>query len=190
MPGIGELIASGTRPADVDPLVARCLAGDTRAFDEIVRLHGPRVHTLCLRLLGDADAAFDAAQETFVRAYRRLPRFRGDAALATWLYRIAVNTSREMARQQRRRPEVALPESLPRGDGGWDRILEEQATLSLLRRLHPTYRLALVLRYFEELDCEEIARVMDCSVSQVWVTLKRARDAYRKLYEEQERAAG
>jgi RNA polymerase sigma-70 factor (ECF subfamily) len=189
MVGMGELTAPGAPAVDVDPLLARCRAGDTRAFDEIVRLYGPRIHTLCLRLLGDADAAFDAAQETFIRAYDRLPRFRGDAALATWLYRIAVNTSLAMARQRRRHPEVGLPASLPRAEGGWDRVVEEQATLQLLDRLHPTYRLVLVLRYFEELDCEEIARVMERSVSQVWVTLKRARDAYRKLCEEQEQAA-
>jgi RNA polymerase sigma-70 factor (ECF subfamily) len=185
MVAMGELAAPGAPAAEMDPLVARCRAGDTAAFDEIVRCYGPRIHALCLRMLGDPDAAFDAAQETFVRAYDRLPRFRGDAALGTWLYRIAANTSLEMLRRRRRHPEEALPETLPAGDAAWERVVEEQATLQLLQRLHPTYRLVLALRYFEELSCDEIAGVMACSVSQVWVTLKRARDAYRKLYEEQ-----
>jgi RNA polymerase sigma-70 factor (ECF subfamily) len=187
MGGTGELVAPGIPAADVDPLVARCRAGETGAFDEIVRLYGQRVYALCLRLLGDADAAFDASQETFLRAYDHLARFRGDAALGTWLYRIAVNASREMARRRRRHPETPLPETLPAEEDAWDRVVEEQATLQLLRRLHPTYRLALVLRYYEELSCPEVAQVMGCSVSQVWVTLKRARDAYRRLYEERER---
>lgn len=184
---MGELVAQAMPVAEGDPLVERCRAGETGAFDEVVRLYGQRLYTLCLHLLGDAEAAFDASQETFVRAYDRIPRFRGDAALGTWLYRIAVNVCLDILRRQRRHPEVELPETLPAGDAGWDRVVEEQATLQLLQRLHPSYRLALVLRYFEELSCPEMARVMGCSVAQVWVTLKRARDTYRKLYEEQER---
>jgi RNA polymerase sigma-70 factor (ECF subfamily) len=187
MAGMGELAARAMPVTQGDPLVERCRAGEKRAFDEIVRLYGDRVYRLCLRLLGDAETAFDASQETFIRAYDRLGRFRGDAALGTWLYRIAANVSLDLVRQRRRRPEAALPETLTGGDGAWDRVVEEQATLQLLRRLHPTYRLVLVLRYFEELSCPEIAAVMECSVPQVWVTLKRARDAYRKLYEAQER---
>jgi RNA polymerase sigma-70 factor, ECF subfamily len=183
---MGELVAQGIAVAGGDRLVERCRAGETGAFDEVVRLHGQRLYTLCLRLLGDADAAFDASQEAFVRAYDRLPRFRGDAALGTWLYRIAVNVCLDIARARQRHPEVPLPETLPARDAAWERVVEEQVTLQLLRRLHPTYRLALVLRYFEELSCPEMAHVMGCSVSQVWVTLKRARDAYRKLYEEQD----
>jgi RNA polymerase sigma-70 factor, ECF subfamily len=188
MSGLGELVAQGMPTAERDALVERCQAGEAGAFDEVVRLYGQRIYSLCLRLIGDPETAFDASQETFVRAYDRLSRFRGEAALSTWLYRIAVNTCRDMARQRRRHPEVELSDSVPAGGAAWDRVVEQQAILQLLNRLHATYRLVLVLRYFEELSCAEIAGVLGCSLSQVWVTLKRARDAYRKLYEAQERA--
>src|SRR5215210_6020055 len=99
MSGTGEMVMPAATAEGGEPLIERCRARDAGAFDEVVRRYGPTIHALCLRLLGDAEAAFDASQETFVRAYDRLPRFRGDAALGTWLYRIAVNVCLDILRR-------------------------------------------------------------------------------------------
>ena len=76
-----------------DELLERARGGDEGAFSELVRNHQHEVFTLALRLLGNYELAADASQETFIRAWRALPRFRGDSALSTWLHRITVNTS-------------------------------------------------------------------------------------------------
>ena len=91
-------------------LVERAQNGDEAAFSELVRIHQSEVFTLALRLLGDYELAADAAQETFIRAWRALPKFRGDAALSTWLHRITVNTSWTLGRRAQRHNAADIDE--------------------------------------------------------------------------------
>ena len=87
-----------------EDLVRRFRAGEPDAFTEIVRRHQQRVYSLCLRMLGEADAAADVAQDTFLTVLRKLESFRGDAAFTTWLHRVAVNACYDELRRKRRRP--------------------------------------------------------------------------------------
>jgi RNA polymerase sigma factor (sigma-70 family) len=91
-------------PEDVLQLVERCRNGDLSAFDEIVALHQNRIYNLCFWSLGDADEAADATQETFLRAWRAIAKFRGESAFATWLHRIALNVTHDAGRRRSRAP--------------------------------------------------------------------------------------
>src|SRR5512145_2358706 len=91
--------------ADADrALVERAQQGDTRAFEMLVVKYQRRIERLISRMLRDADLVHDVAQETFIRAYRALPQFRGESAFYTWLYRIAVNTAKKALVEMKRDP--------------------------------------------------------------------------------------
>ena len=91
-------------PEELDELVARARDGDQLAFEELVRRTHRETYTLALRLLGDEEDARDVTQETYLRAYRGLKRFRGDAQFSTWLYRITANcASTQLGKRQRHR---------------------------------------------------------------------------------------
>src|SRR3954468_9169181 len=89
------------------PLVARVKAGDQRAFEMLVVKYQRRIERLIGRMVRDVDLVPDIAQETFIRAYRALPQFRGESAFYTWLYRIAVNTAKKALMELKRDPIVA-----------------------------------------------------------------------------------
>jgi RNA polymerase sigma-70 factor (ECF subfamily) len=93
-------------------LVQRCLDGDKRAFDLLVIKYQRRVERLIGRMVRDVDAVPDIAQETFIRAYRALPQYRGDAQFYTWLYRIAVNTAKKRLMVMKRDPLVFAPDTV------------------------------------------------------------------------------
>jgi RNA polymerase sigma-70 factor (ECF subfamily) len=99
--------------ADAD-LVEGCRAGDLRAFERLYTTHGPRMKSVALNLTGNVPDAEDAVQETFLKVYRSVDRFKGQAALSTWIYRILVNTCHDLGRRRRRRPEAPEEEV---GDG-------------------------------------------------------------------------
>ncbi len=142
---------------DVD-LIARALDGSDKAFETLVERHQRRIHALARRVLREADAADEATQRTFVRAFERLRTFRGEASFGTWLHRIAMNECRDILRQTRR--EVAL-DDVP------DERLAAPAepALGLGRRigrlveaLPARQRSVLALRVFGDLPFAEIAR--------------------------------
>ncbi len=91
-------------------LMQQARLGDRRAFSELVRIHQDEVFTLASRLVGDRELAADVSQEAFIRAWRALPKFRGDAKFSTWLHRIVVNTSWSMRRSQKRHVAAPLTE--------------------------------------------------------------------------------
>lgn len=156
----------------------RARHGDTAAFEELYRRHRDRMYTLCVNLCGDREQAEDLLQETFVRAYRALPRFRGRSRFSTWLHRIAVNVCRDAARWRRRHPEVAaVPESGPPESG--DTIMQVRAALV---RLRPQHRAVLALRYSQSLSYQEIAETLDWSLGRVKVTIHRAKRAFKEVY--------
>ncbi len=151
-----------------EELVARAQSGDTGAFDALIGLHQRRVFALAFRMLDSADDAADVQQETFVRAWRSLRKFRGDAAFSTWLHRITVNLC--LARKRRRHFEwlsPAIESSL--GDptqsvGAACLVRTERAVAvnSVVASLPAHYLALIVLREIEERPFEEIVRILGC----------------------------
>jgi RNA polymerase sigma-70 factor (ECF subfamily) len=149
-------------------------------LEHLFQNHHSAIYALCRRLLGSADDAQDATQAAFVHAFRELHRFRGDCSLRTWLYRIAVN---EATGQLRRRARVrdADPDEDRQPAG-----LDEQIAVRLaLERVKPAHRTVLVLRFWEGLSYEEIGEVLRISLPAVKMRLFRAREEFRRFYEEQ-----
>lgn len=162
--------------------LAAARLGEAWALERFYHQHQSRVYGLCMRLLGRCEDAEDAMQATFVRAFRELPRFRGDSSARTWLYRIAVNEALGMLRRRRdlAPPDEQVPGTADTGLSATERIAVQVA----LARLKPDHRAVLVLRFWEELSYEEVAEVLGLSLSAVKMRVKRARDAFRKCYEE------
>jgi RNA polymerase sigma-70 factor (ECF subfamily) len=184
-------------------LVRRLRAGDERAFAALVRDNGARMLATARRFLRQEDDAREAVQEAWLLAWRALARFEGQARLSTWLHRIVVNTALMKLRAQRRRPEGALADLPPNGDGAGedaragapladDEVASrERRTLvrRALERLPEAHRTVLWLRDFEELDTEETARRLGTSAGAVKTRLHRARQALRALIEAEHAAA-
>jgi RNA polymerase sigma-70 factor (ECF subfamily) len=175
-------------------LVERVQKGDKGAFDLLVLKYQHKIVNLIMRYVRDPELALDIAQEAFIKAYRALPRFRGDSAFYTWMYRIAVNTAKNHLAAQRRRPmdveldlqdpeqydlhaklkETDTPEGLALGNELKETV--ERAIAALPEDL----RTAIVLRELEGMSYEEIAQTMDCPVGTVRSRIFRARDAIGK----------
>jgi RNA polymerase sigma-70 factor (ECF subfamily) len=183
---------------DVDAaLVERVQRGDQRAFEMLVVKYERRIQRLIARMVRDVDLVEDIAQETFIRAYRALPNFRGDSAFYTWLYRIAVNTAKKALIGLRRDPLIT--ESARGGSGDDDegdssRVENEMTTgenpesLMASRQIADTVnaaieslsddlRQAITLREIEGLSYEEISDVMNCPIGTVRSRIFRAREA-------------
>ena len=143
-----------THRADQDvALIERYLAGDTAAFNELMRAHEDRVFGVCLRMLRDREAALDATQETFITVFRKADRFAGRSAFSTWLYRVAVNTCYDAARKAKRRRADPLPEgSDPRDETASDDMDSVELRPDIeaaLRSLPEEFRAAVVLTDLE-----------------------------------------
>ncbi|MBI3297105.1 MAG: sigma-70 family RNA polymerase sigma factor [Elusimicrobia bacterium] len=167
-------------------VVKRVLAGDRQAFAVLVERHQGRVRQVCLGMLGNPAAADDAAQEAFLKAYRSLAAFRGDAAFSTWLTRLATNHCLDVLRAEARRPTSSWDALLEADGERVERLLKgdpdpaaaaEAADLAgrLLAVLPEQQRAALLLCETEGLSYEEIAEALACSVDSVKARLRRAR---------------
>ncbi|CAN5749198.1 MAG: ECF RNA polymerase sigma-E factor [Chromatiales bacterium USCg_Taylor] len=172
-------------------LVKRVQKGDKKAFDLLVLKYQQRIIKLVSRYVRDPTDALDVAQDTFLKAYRALPNFRGDSAFYTWLYRIAINTAKNYLVTQSRRPtesdnfrvegepgelesmlkDLATPESLLITDEIKETIAEA------IEQLPDDLRTAINLREVEGLSYEEIADVMTCPIGTVRSRIFRAREA-------------
>lgn len=187
--------------ASESTLIRRYQQGDQAAAEAIFRLYHPMVHALASRMLGTAGDVEDAVQEAFIRAFRGLKTFRGEASLKTWIYRIATNVCLTHAeRQKKQRPLESLDEALGEEGGetrgsqlpSGDRLPEDTvlgAELSeriqfALDRLSPEFRTVLVLRDIEGLSYEEVAEATGANLGTVKSRLARARlQAMRALKE-------
>lgn len=175
-------------------LVQRTLAGDQRAYGLLVLKYQRRIQRLIGRMVRDVDLVEDISQETFVRAYRALHQFRGDAQFYTWLYRIAVNTAKKFLLELKHDPTVAESflvgeeddetswrKSEQTTDEGPESILaakEIAAVVNAAMDALPTdLKQAITLREIEGLSYEEIAAAMDCPVGTVRSRIFRAREA-------------
>jgi RNA polymerase sigma-70 factor, ECF subfamily len=177
-------------PADAT-LVARAQDGDLDAFAELVRRHESRVRGVLVRLLDDDRDVEEAVQDTFVQAWRHLDRFRGEAQLFTWLYRIATNEA--FMRRRRKRPQtVELEDEMVGSAVGTDAAAEtsdvREFLLARIRELPFEYRAPLVLRDVEGLSNQEVADVLDISLAAAKSRIHRARMRIRAALEERETA--
>jgi RNA polymerase sigma-70 factor (ECF subfamily) len=165
-------------------LVRSARRGDTAAWEALTRLHQEPVFRFAYLLLGDADEAEDAAQETFVRAYYSLPRFDESRALRPWLMSIVANQSRNRRRAlgryfnalTRLGREQPLAEPPPQVD-------ESQALWRAVRRLKPDFQRAIYLRYFLEMPEAEMAQALELAAGTVKSRLHRALEALRDVIE-------
>jgi RNA polymerase sigma-70 factor (ECF subfamily) len=170
-------------------LVRRCVGGDTAAWRALYARHFPDVERL-LWALGIADAeADDLCQEIFLIIYRHLGRFRGEARLSTWIYRLATREAIRFARKRRLRRALADLFARERRalavSDGWEGAAGRRHYLrQLLARLAPERRLALVLYEIEGLPVSEIARIAACAENTVWTRLHRARAELEKIARE------
>jgi RNA polymerase sigma-70 factor, ECF subfamily len=182
-----------TNPTDAE-LVEACVAGRREAFDLIVERHRRHVYQLCYRFVGNHEDASDLAQDVFVRAFRGLKNFKGQASIGTWLYRIAVNVSLNRVSAKTPRPE-SLDVLLLASD---ERVVSdaESPAQALLRRerarqvreaiarLPRKQRTTVVLRVYHELPHEEIAGILGSSVGAVKANFFHALNNLRKLLRE------
>jgi len=201
MPASGELSVKHARVADWGEvggreaaLVQRCAAGDESACADLVNEHQRMVVQLAFNLLGDRDEAIDLSQEVFLRVFGTLHRFRGQSALRTWIYRIAVNQARNRHRFWRRRhraDQVSLDDHVAQhGDfesadeATPDRLLAQKELAARLQdaldRLPFDQRTAIVLREVDGLSYEEIGFSLGVAVGTVKSRLTRARQALRQ----------
>ncbi len=161
-----------TYRADQDvELVERYLAGDTAAFDELMRAHQDRVFGVCLRMLRDREAALDATQETFITVFRKADRFAGRSAFSTWLYRVAVNTCHDAARRSGRHRTESLPEATDPAD---ERAGDEFAAVELrpdleaaVESLPDEFRAAVVLSDLNGLALQTVAEILEVPIGTV-----------------------
>ncbi|MCG8044390.1 MAG: RNA polymerase sigma factor RpoE [Candidatus Thiodiazotropha endolucinida] len=175
-------------------LVARVQQGDKKAFDLLVLKYQQKITNLISRYIRDPHEVLDVTQEAFIKAYRAIPKFRGDSAFYTWLYRIAINTAKNYLVAQGRRPpsddvEAEVAEQMDVGtrlkETGTpeNHVLTEEISMTVQKAiddLPEDLRTAIVLRELEGMSYEEIANAMSCPVGTVRSRIFRAREAIDK----------
>jgi RNA polymerase sigma-70 factor (ECF subfamily) len=184
----------------VNELVRRCQKGDAEAFDQLVGQFQNRVYNLCLWQLGDGDEASDAAQETLIRAWRSIQRFRGDSAFSTWLHRIAVNVTHDALARRKTAPTPfsGVYQSADEDGDDFANLAPDTADLPpealareerrtevrrALAELAPNHRMVLVLFDMEGHSYEDVATMLDLPMGTVKSRLNRARVALREKLE-------
>lgn len=195
--GMGSLSRVGgtaaVAAAVVEPaVVARAQAGDHIAFEAIYNQYQIPIYNYVYRLMGNAEDAFDLTQDTFLKAYQALPRTSHDLRVGAWLYRIATNVCLDQLRHRKLikwQPWEAFiavfhPAQVgrdnPEGDV-LDKENQEEVQL-VLDRLHPKYRMCLILREYQDLSYDEIAEVLHTTRAAVKSLLFRAREEFRQVY--------
>ncbi|MBQ3485076.1 MAG: RNA polymerase sigma factor [Clostridia bacterium] len=150
-------------------------------LSEWLEAYGDLINRTCCLLLGDRALAEDAAQETFIRAWKSMTQFKGDASPRTWLTRIAINVCRNLRRTAwfRRNDRSVTPEELPLTAPEEDRTL-----LLTVRQLPEKYRQVVILRYYQGMSLDEAAEALDISRSAVHHRLHKALDKLRIDYDE------
>jgi len=172
-------------------LVQQILSGDKEAYAVLVQRYQRKVRGYCQSMLGDPVQADEAAQDSFVKAYQSLSKFRGDSAFSTWLYRITTNHCLDMLRRRKRRPTVSWDALMEQETGFLQKLASTEAQAAstlenrdladkILSTLPADYRTLLTLREAEGLSYEELGTVLHCSVDAVKSRLSRARKAMQE----------
>lgn len=167
-------------------LIDAARGGDERAFEELVRRHERLVAASVVGMLGPGPEARDVGQETFVRFFESLDRFRKESSLGTYLVRIAINLSlNELERRRKRREryvdDPAALEELAGSEPGPDRILEQERLRKALLALEPDFRAVVVLRLRQGFSTEETARILGVPQGTVLSRLSRAQKTLRDI---------
>ena len=171
-------------------LVRKVRHGDRAAFDLLVVKYQSRVASIISRYVFDSHEVMDLTQETFVKAFRAIDRFRGDSAFYTWLYRIAVNTAKNFLEARSRRPQGSADSAEAENYDDGQRLRDIASPEQLLQReqlqralnkaiesLPEELRSAFLLREYDGLSYEDIARILECPIGTVRSRIFRARDA-------------
>ncbi len=183
-------------------LIKGFLAGKETAFEELVSRYEKKVYSLCYQYAGNQEDALDLAQETFLRVYRFLPKFRFDAAFSTWVYRLAVNTCLDFLRKQKHNPSLSLDAPLKLADGetvGREVAAEDPSPveelerkelrreiLKALDRLPEEQRYPILLKEFQNLSYEEIADLLQVPLGTVRSRISRGRLKLKTIFLEME----
>ena len=174
-------------------LIDRFKRGEQAAFEELLLRHQDRIYNLCRHILGNTSDAEDAAQDTFIKAYQKLKGFKPEAALYTWLYRIAVNTCLDYKKRpffeslfmKADKDEEYIPEAVSE-DPSPEKLYEsKQLGLALrknLGKLTLKLRTVIILKEIEDLSYEEIADILEVSTGTVKSRISRAREELKKIF--------
>lgn len=176
-------------------LLQSAIQGDVNAFETLVETHEKRIYNLCLRTMSQPEDAWDMTQETLIKAWANLAKFKGKSAFGTWLYRIAVNTCMDELRRRKKHRTLSMDHLLeggfvspdPKGDFVDSSITRDQLEQAL-SQLTPEHRVIMTLRDIQGFSYEEIANILQCPLGTVRSRINRARGAMMKLIREQEGA--
>jgi len=162
-----------------DELVAKSVGGDAESFNQLILRWERPIYALAYRVIGREEDARDVCQETFLRAFRALPGFKGQAKFSSWLYRIALNLCRDWIRRQRRAPVMQMPEGIDPGELAAERGPVESIEALVSRRelsavveeamalLPEEQRTAIILKEYHGMTFQEIAEMQGCPLSTV-----------------------
>src|SRR5687768_17953340 len=182
--GLREAVRVSSEREDDREAILACQRGDRAAFDRLVERHQREIYRLCFRYVNNHEDAADLAQDSFVKAYKAIGRFRGDSAFSTWLYRIAVNTCLNF-RSSRRLAQEELSDAL--ADPGVpvvQRMQERERSQQVrdaVSRLPEKQRATLILKIYHDLTHEEVAGILGSSVGTVKANLFHAVGNLRKM---------
>ena len=178
-----------------EDLVARSRGGDLQSFNELILRWERPIYALAYRVIGREEDARDVVQETFLRAFRALPGFKGQAKFSSWLYRIALNLCRDWIRRRRRSPVVDLPEGvdpveLATERGPFESVEElasrkelSQAVAEAMKLLPEEQRTAIILKEYHGMTFQEIADLLGCPLSTVKTRLYQGLTVLRRNLE-------
>ncbi|MBA2259156.1 MAG: sigma-70 family RNA polymerase sigma factor [Gemmatimonadota bacterium] len=179
-----------------EELVARSMGGDLDSFNQLVLRWERPIYALAYRVIGREEDARDVAQETFLRAFRALSGFKGQAKFSSWLYRITLNLCRDWIRKERRTPVSQAPEGIDiielAGEGTPAESIEQlvgrkqlgRAVSKAMAMLPEEQRTAIILKEYHGLTFQEIADMLDCPLSTVKTRLYQGLSVVRKQLEE------
>ena len=184
-----------------EELVARSKGGDADSFNQLILRWERPIYALAYRVIGREEDARDVCQETFLRAFRALPGFKGEAKFSSWVYRIALNLCRDWMRKQRRAPTMQMPEGVDpiemageRGPVESIETLVERRELSgvveeAMKLLPEDQRMAIILKEYHGMTFQEIADLQGCPLSTVKTRLYQGLSVLRRHLEKNGRMA-
>lgn len=176
----------GSPVTEEEDIIQRCLNGERDAFSIFVENYQKMVYTVAYRMLGDENAAKDAAQDSFIAAYVSLKNFKKDSKFSTWLVSIAINKCRSILRSKKEAVSLTEVEDILRShDADPEELLDKRQAEGLLQaalnRLPREYREAIVLKHIQELDYHEMAALSGMSIGALKVRVHRGREMLREL---------
>lgn len=181
-------------------LLRRACKGDVQAFEELMQSHESRIYAIALRMMGNREDAQDCAQEAMVRIYRAMGSFKGQSALATWIYRITMNTCLDELRRRKARKVTSLDSLV---DNGWSptdngdtpeehglRVEKQNALNQAIQSLPDDMRAAIILRDVKGYSYDEIASILDANVGTIKSRISRGREKLREILSKQSELFG